>query len=52
MAIIKRCFSFTTGTLFGAYIAQNYSVPNVGKLFGFFFGTAKQSKSRAENLQE
>lgn len=33
MAIIKSTFSFMVGTVFGVYLAQNYSVPNVQKLF-------------------
>ncbi|PSS11524.1 Protein of unknown function DUF4535 protein [Actinidia chinensis var. chinensis] len=33
MGIIKSSFSFMVGTLFGVYVAQNYNVPNIHKLF-------------------
>ncbi|XP_057777608.1 uncharacterized protein LOC130996097 isoform X2 [Salvia miltiorrhiza] len=33
MGIIKTSFSFIVGTACGVYIAQNYNVPNVRKLF-------------------
>ncbi|KAL3645334.1 hypothetical protein CASFOL_010514 [Castilleja foliolosa] len=33
MAIIKSGFSFIVGTAFGVYLAQNYNVPNVRKLY-------------------
>ncbi|BBN19697.1 hypothetical protein MPTK1_8g12840 [Marchantia polymorpha subsp. ruderalis] len=29
MGLIRSTFSFSMGTLFGVYIAQNYSVPNI-----------------------
>lgn len=32
MGILRSCFSFTMGTVFGVYIAQNYNVPNLKKL--------------------
>ncbi|KFK26530.1 hypothetical protein AALP_AA8G261000 [Arabis alpina] len=32
MGIIKSCFSFTFGTVFGVYVAQNYNVPSIKKL--------------------
>ncbi|KAG4947819.1 hypothetical protein AAZX31_15G002800 [Glycine max] len=32
MGIIRSCFSFIAGTVCGAYLAQNYQVPNVTKL--------------------
>ncbi|XP_024045057.1 uncharacterized protein LOC107176759 [Citrus sinensis] len=32
MGIIKSCFSFMAGTVFGVYVAQNYNVPNIRKL--------------------
>ncbi|XP_076933754.1 uncharacterized protein LOC143604368 [Bidens hawaiensis] len=33
MGIIKSSFSFMLGTAFGIYVAQNYDVPNVNKLY-------------------
>ncbi|KAI3453512.1 hypothetical protein Pfo_010175 [Paulownia fortunei] len=33
MGIIKSSFSFRVGTAFGVYLAQNYNVPNIRKLF-------------------
>ncbi|KAL7595905.1 uncharacterized protein LOC111886927 [Lactuca sativa] len=33
MGIIKSTFSFMLGTAFGVYVAQNYDVPNVNKLY-------------------
>ncbi|XP_076956416.1 uncharacterized protein LOC143631582 [Bidens hawaiensis] len=33
MGIIKSSFSFMLGTAFGIYVAQNYNVPNVNKLY-------------------
>lgn len=33
MGFIKSTFSFMVGTGFGVYLAQNYNVPNVQKLF-------------------
>ncbi|XP_051114661.1 uncharacterized protein LOC127240184 [Andrographis paniculata] len=33
MGIIRSGFSFIVGTAFGVYVAQNYNVPNVRKLF-------------------
>lgn len=33
MAILKALFHFTAGTAVGVYVAQNYNVPNVQKLF-------------------
>ncbi|GFQ04028.1 hypothetical protein PHJA_002546700 [Phtheirospermum japonicum] len=33
MSIIKSSFSFMVGTPIGVYLAQNYNVPNVRKLF-------------------
>ncbi|XP_027182979.1 uncharacterized protein LOC113781268 [Coffea eugenioides] len=32
MGLIRSCFSFMVGTVFGVYLAQNYNVPNVQKL--------------------
>ncbi|KAK3039461.1 hypothetical protein RJ639_028043 [Escallonia herrerae] len=31
--IVRTTFTFTLGTLFGVYAAQNYNVPNIHKLF-------------------
>ncbi|KAG9132881.1 hypothetical protein Leryth_014813 [Lithospermum erythrorhizon] len=33
MGIIKSTFSFILGTGCGVYIAQNYNVPNIQKLY-------------------
>ncbi|THG17252.1 hypothetical protein TEA_015008 [Camellia sinensis var. sinensis] len=33
MGLIKSSFSFMVGTFFGVYVAQNYNVPNIKKLF-------------------
>ncbi|XAR70450.1 hypothetical protein NMG60_11027303 [Bertholletia excelsa] len=33
MGLIKSSFSFMVGTLCGVYVAQNYNVPNIQKLF-------------------
>ncbi|KAL0296247.1 UNVERIFIED_CONTAM: hypothetical protein Sradi_6676800 [Sesamum radiatum] len=33
MGIVKSSFSFMVGTAFGVYVAQNYNVPNIRKLF-------------------
>ncbi|KAL3814942.1 hypothetical protein ACJIZ3_016216 [Penstemon smallii] len=41
MGMMRRSFTFVAGTLFGLYIAQNYSVPNVSKLFNYGFVMAK-----------
>ncbi|XP_023518887.1 uncharacterized protein LOC111782272 [Cucurbita pepo subsp. pepo] len=32
MGFIRSSFSFIVGTVFGIYVAQNYSVPNIRKL--------------------
>ncbi|XP_021901869.1 uncharacterized protein LOC110817575 [Carica papaya] len=32
MGILRSGFSFTVGTIFGVYLAQNYNVPNIRKL--------------------
>lgn len=32
MGIIRSSFGFMLGTLWGAYIAQNYNVPNIRNL--------------------
>ncbi|MFQ6633265.1 hypothetical protein Gotur_011979 [Gossypium turneri] len=32
MGVIRSAFSLMAGTLFGVYLAQNYNVPNIGKL--------------------
>ncbi|KAI3444718.1 hypothetical protein Pfo_001383 [Paulownia fortunei] len=60
MAIIRRSFTFMAGTLFGVYIAQNYSVPNVSRLFKGGLVMAKHleetyrkpNKSKAGDIQE
>ncbi|CAJ1951437.1 unnamed protein product [Sphenostylis stenocarpa] len=31
MGIIRSCFSFIAGTVFGVYLAQSYQVPDVKK---------------------
>ncbi|KAL6504100.1 hypothetical protein OROGR_026023 [Orobanche gracilis] len=41
MSIIKSSFSFMVGTTFGVYVAQNYNVPNVRKLFDTGLSIAK-----------
>ncbi|KAI3727471.1 hypothetical protein L6452_16086 [Arctium lappa] len=33
MGLIKSSFSFMMGTVFGIYVAQNYDVPNIHKLY-------------------
>ncbi|XP_031482182.1 uncharacterized protein LOC116252202 [Nymphaea colorata] len=33
MGIIRSSFSFMFGTVCGVYIAQNYNVPNIKRLF-------------------
>ncbi|KAM0045633.1 putative short transmembrane mitochondrial protein [Helianthus debilis subsp. tardiflorus] len=33
MGIIRSSFSFMLGTGFGIYVAQNYDVPNIHKLY-------------------
>ncbi|KAJ9555209.1 hypothetical protein OSB04_009823 [Centaurea solstitialis] len=33
MGIIRSSFTFMLGTAFGVYVAQNYDVPNVHKLY-------------------
>lgn len=32
MGFIRSTFSFLSGTVAGVYVAQNYNVPNIGKL--------------------
>ncbi|XP_031262037.1 uncharacterized protein LOC116120234 [Pistacia vera] len=34
MGIVRSCFNFMVGTVFGIYVAQNYNVPNINKLAG------------------
>ncbi|XVF22745.1 hypothetical protein REPUB_Repub12eG0197300 [Reevesia pubescens] len=41
MGIIRTAFSLMAGTLFGVYLAQNYNVPNIGKLTNTGFLIAK-----------
>ncbi|XVF73437.1 hypothetical protein PTKIN_Ptkin12aG0201800 [Pterospermum kingtungense] len=41
MGIIRTAFSLMAGTLFGVYLAQNYNVPNIGKLANSGFVIAK-----------
>ncbi|KAK2994861.1 hypothetical protein RJ640_012824 [Escallonia rubra] len=33
MGLIRSSFSFMAGTVLGIYVAQNYNVPNVRKLY-------------------
>ena len=33
MSFIRSLFFFSAGSVYGVYIAQNYSVPDVRKLF-------------------
>lgn len=33
MGLIRSCFKFLAGTVFGVYVAQNYDVPNIQKLY-------------------
>ncbi|XP_071708403.1 uncharacterized protein [Rutidosis leptorrhynchoides] len=33
MGIIRTTFSFMLGTAFGVYVAQNYNVPNINKIY-------------------
>lgn len=33
MGIIRSGFQFMVGTVFGVYVAQNYNVPNINKLY-------------------
>ncbi|KAM7491237.1 hypothetical protein LguiA_034158 [Lonicera macranthoides] len=42
MGLIKSSFSFMVGTFFGVYIAQNYNVPNINKLYKSGLLIAKQ----------
>ncbi|CAG7887602.1 unnamed protein product [Brassica rapa] len=42
MGIVRRSFSFLTGTACGIYIAQNYKVPNINKLAHCAVSIAKE----------
>ncbi|CAI9095842.1 OLC1v1031865C1 [Oldenlandia corymbosa var. corymbosa] len=33
MGLIKSCFQLMAGTIFGVYVAQNYDVPDLNKLY-------------------
>ena len=33
MGLIRSSFHFMVGTVFGVYVAQNYNVPNIQKLY-------------------
>ncbi|CAH8384673.1 unnamed protein product [Eruca vesicaria subsp. sativa] len=46
MGIIRRSFSFLTGTVCGIYIAQNYNVPNIKKLAHSAISMAKQLEEK------
>ncbi|XP_061351522.1 uncharacterized protein LOC133296534 [Gastrolobium bilobum] len=46
MGIIRSCFSFITGTVFGVYLAQNYKVPNIMKLADTAMDQAKQVEEK------
>ncbi|CAM6084593.1 unnamed protein product [Calypogeia fissa] len=54
MGIIRSSLSFTLGTLFGVYVAQNYNVPNIQTLFNTGYSVAKhmeeQYRKPAERL--
>ncbi|PIN06484.1 hypothetical protein CDL12_20964 [Handroanthus impetiginosus] len=54
MVVFRRSFIFMAGTLFGVYIAQNYSVPNVSKLFkaGFVMAKHLEGTYRKSNKSE
>ncbi|KAJ7558611.1 hypothetical protein O6H91_04G048100 [Diphasiastrum complanatum] len=42
MGLIRSTFSFSLGTLFGVYLAQNYNLPNVQGLVNIGLLMAKQ----------
>lgn len=46
MGIIRSCFSFIAGTVFGVYVAQNYQVPNIVKLADTALLTAKEYEEK------
>ncbi|CAF2149773.1 uncharacterized protein LOC106375298 [Brassica napus] len=46
MGIVRRSFSFLTGTACGIYIAQNYKVPNINKLAHCAVSIAKELENR------
>lgn len=41
MGLFKSLFSFTLGTTFGVYVAQNYNVPNIKRMADFGIAIAK-----------
>ncbi|GMQ04931.1 hypothetical protein CsSME_00050161 [Camellia sinensis var. sinensis] len=41
MGLIRSSFQFVVGTVFGVYVAQNYSVPNIHKLVNSGVAIAK-----------
>lgn len=46
MGIIRSSLSFTLGTMFGVYIAQNYNVPNIQALIGTGYVIAKHMEEQ------
>ncbi|WOH08997.1 hypothetical protein DCAR_0728448 [Daucus carota subsp. sativus] len=44
MGIITRSFTFMMGTACGVYIAQNYDVPDIKKLFVTNFEKLKRTE--------
>ncbi|XP_027344852.1 uncharacterized protein LOC113857252 [Abrus precatorius] len=46
MGIIRSCFSFIAGTVFGVYLAQNYQVPNLRKVADTAVVEAKQVEEK------
>jgi hypothetical protein len=46
MGIIRSSFSFTLGTMFGVYIAQNYSIPNIQTLVNTGIAIAKHMEEQ------
>lgn len=46
MGIIKSCFSFIAGTVFGIYLAQSYQVPDVKKEADTALFQAKQVEEK------
>lgn len=45
MGVMRISFSFVLGTLFGAFVAQNYKIPNAKKL-------AKSAYIMAKHVEE
>lgn len=42
MGFMRISFSFMSGTLFGAYVAQNYNIPNLKKRADYGYTMAKR----------